>query len=71
MTEHKVTEVSYDEGIPNFKYTAQVDVTGYFNDTYSVLELARLYESAGIQKLGFWRIGQEDPEFWNWVKIVK
>ncbi len=71
MTEHKVEEVSYEEEIPSFKYTAQVEVTGYFNDAYSVVELARLYEKAGIQKMGFWRIGQEDPAFWNWVKIVK
>lgn len=71
MTEHKVTEVNYDQDIPTFKYTAQVDVTGYFNDTYSVLQLARQYEKAGIQKMGFWRIGQEDPDFWKWIKISK
>ena len=71
MTEHKVPEVVYEDDIPTFKYTAQVDVTGYFNDTYSVLQLARLYEEAGIQKMGFWRIGQEDPAVWNWFKITK
>lgn len=71
MTEHQVPEVTYVDDIPTFKYTAQVEVTGYFNDTYSVLQLARLYEDAGIQKMGFWRIGQEDPSFWNWIKISK
>ena len=71
MTEHKVTEVNYDEEIPNFKYTAQVEVTGYFNDSWSVVELARLYENAGIQKMGFWRIGQEDPAVWDWFQISK
>ena len=71
MTEHQVPEVTYVDDIPTFKYTAQVEVTGYFNDTWSVLQLARLYEDAGIQKMGFWRIGQEDPSFWNWIKISK
>ena len=71
MTEHKVEEVNYVEDIPTFKYTAQVEVTGYFNDTYSVVQLARLYESSGIKKMGFWRIGQEAPEFWNWIEIKK
>ena len=71
MTEHKVREVIYEDEIPSFKYTAQVEVTGYFNDTYSVLQLARLYEEAGIKKMGVWRIGQEDPAFWDWVKISK
>lgn len=71
MTEHKVSEVVYDNDIPTFKYTTQVDVTGYFNDTYSVLQLCRLYESAGIRKMGFWRVGQESPDFWNWIEIKK
>ena len=71
MTEHKVPEVTYDDDIPTFKYTAQVDVTGYFNDTYSVVQLCRLYEEAGIHKMGFWRIGQEDPAVWDWFQIVK
>ena len=71
MTEHQVSEVTYDEDIPTFKYTAQVDITGYFNDTYSCLELCRLYENEGIRKMGFWRVGQEDPEFWKWIKILK
>lgn len=71
MTEHKVEEVNYENDIPTFKYTAQVDVTGYFNDVWSVLQLCRLYEDAGIKKIGFWRIGQEDPDFWKWIKISK
>ncbi|MBP5520306.1 MAG: glycoside hydrolase [Treponema sp.] len=71
MTEHKVPEVVYESDIPTFKYTASVDVTGYFNDTYSVLQLCRLYEEAGIHKMGFWRVGQEDPTIWDWIKIVK
>ncbi len=71
MTEHSVTDVTYENEIPTFKYTAQVEVTGYFNDAYSDVKLARLYEDMGIKKIGFWRIGQEDPEFWNWLVIKK
>ncbi|MBR1638980.1 MAG: glycoside hydrolase [Treponema sp.] len=71
MTEHGVENVEYDNEIPSFKYTAQVDVTGYFNDITSVLAIGRLYQSMGIQKMGWWRIGMEDPEFWDWVKINK
>jgi len=71
MTEHKVEEVTYEDDIPTFKYTAQVEVTGYFNDKWSLLKLCRLYEDAGIKKLGFWRVGQEDPDFWQWIDISK
>lgn len=71
MKEHKTPYVIYENNIPSFKYTAQVEVTGYFNDAYSNVALCRIYENAGIQKMGFWRIGQEDPEFWKWINIEK
>lgn len=71
MTEHKVTDVIYEDDIPTFKYTTQVEVTGYFNDPYSAVQLCRLYEDAGIRKIGFWRVGQESPDFWKWIKILK
>lgn len=71
MRENGVEEVNYDNDIPTFKYTTEVTVTGYFNDAYSVLNLCRIYQKAGVQKIGFWRIGQEDPEFWNYFKIKK
>lgn len=69
MRENNVTEVTYENDIPKFTYTTNVTVTGYFNDAYSVLNLCRLYEKAGVKKVGFWRIGQEDPDFWNYLKI--
>lgn len=71
MTEHKVTDVIYENDIPTFKYNTDVEITGYFNDAYSCVQLCRLYENAGIKKIGFWRIGQEDPAFWDWIKINK
>lgn len=71
MTEHGVEKIEYEDDIPKFKYTANVEVTGYFNDIHSVLTLCRLYEGADIHKMGFWRIGFEDPDFWNWIKIVR
>lgn len=71
MTEHDVEEVIYENDVPTVRYTANVDITAYFNDAYSSVELCRMYQSLGIKKLGYWRIGQEDPEFWNWVEIRK
>lgn len=69
MTENGVEEVTYENDIPKFEFDMTVHVTGYFNDIYSVLNLCRMYEEAGVQKIGFWRIGQEDPEFWDWLEI--
>ena len=66
-----VEEITYENDIPKVQYTTQVDVTGYFNDAYSDVALLRMYEQAGVKKIGFWRVGQEDPEFWNWLKVSK
>ena len=66
-----VENITYEDDIPKVTYTTQVDVTGYFNDAYSDVNLLRVYEAAGVQKIGFWRVGQEDPEFWNWLQVKK
>ena len=66
-----VEEITYENDIPKVQYSTQVDVTGYFNDAWSDVALLRMYEAAGVKKTGFWRVGQEDPEFWNWLKVNK
>lgn len=66
-----VEEITYENDIPKVKYTTQVDVTGYFNDAWSDVALLRMYKEAGVKKVGFWRVGQEDPEFWKWLEIKK
>jgi len=71
MIANGVEEINYEEDIPKVQYSTQVDVTGYFNDAYSDVSLMRLYDEAGVKKIGFWRVGQEDPEFWKWLKINK
>lgn len=69
MTEHGVEEVVYEDDIPSFHYTANVDVTGYFTDTWAAWNLCKIYEEAGVQKVGFWRLGQEADDFWDWVEV--
>lgn len=69
LTEQGIPEIKYSAGFPTFSYTKEVSVTGYYNDAYSVFQLSRQYEQAGVQAVGFWRIGQEDPSFWEHLKI--
>lgn len=71
MRENNVSKVTYENDIPTFTYKTEIKVTGYFNDATSVLKFCRMYKDAGIEKVGFWRIGQEDPEIWNWFQISK
>lgn len=69
MKENNITEVIYENDIPMFKYTAQVEVTGYFNDNYSVINLCNLYKNVGVDKIGFWRVGFESTDFWDLIQL--
>ena len=69
MGENKVRHVERDEGVPHFTFKKQIQVTGYFEDTYSAVTKCRAYKELGCERIGFWRIGQEDPSFWDWIKI--
>lgn len=67
MKENDVENLKYENGIPTFSYTTEVKVTGYMNDVNSVYALATSYKKDGIKKIGYWRIGQEDPKVWDYL----
>jgi len=70
MLENGVSKLERDEGgVAKINYTATVNVTGYFDDTYSLVKKCRLYEEKKINNISFWRLGQEDKTFWQWIKI--
>ncbi|MBP5157860.1 MAG: glycoside hydrolase [Treponema sp.] len=69
MGENNVREVQRDNGVPYFTFDKTIKVTGYFEDAYSTVEKCKQYKAAGCDRIGFWRIGQEDPSFWNWLNI--
>ena len=68
MLENDVTEIVRDEGgVPKIEYSATINVTGYFDDTYSLVKKMRMYKEKGINNISFWRIGMEDPTLWQWI----
>ena len=69
LNENNITHVERENGVPYFSATIPVNVTGYFEDTYSLVTRARMYNEKGIDKFAFWRVGQEDISFWQWLKI--
>jgi len=71
LEKKNITNVDRDSanGIPHFEFDATVHVTGYFDDTYSLVKRARMYQEKGVTRIGFWRIGQEDPDFWPWLGL--
>jgi spore germination protein len=54
---------------PNFEYDEKVKVTVYFENISSLMKKAALYRSIGVQGIGFWRIGQNPKDLWNFLLI--
>ncbi|MDR0638126.1 MAG: glycoside hydrolase [Spirochaetaceae bacterium] len=69
MKDNSITEVERENGVPKFTYTTNVKVTVYFEDAYSLAVRMDMYQTSGVDKIGFWRLGQEDTAVWNYVGI--
>ena len=69
LNENGIESVERDKGVPYFSTEIPVKVTGYFEDTYSLVTRCRLYSGKGVDRIAFWRIGQEDTDFWSWLKL--
>ena len=57
------------EGIPFFRFSETVNYVVWFDDAHSIARRALEYRGRGVSMIGFWRLGQEDPEVWNLLRI--
>jgi spore germination protein YaaH len=69
MKDRGIGTVQRENGIPKFTYEVNVGVTVYFEDAYSLATRMDMYRNLGVDKIGFWRIGQEDTAVWDYIKI--
>ncbi len=69
MNQNNIQSVDRKDSIPYFEYDQTVHVTAYYDDAYSLVERCRMYQLYNVDKLGFWRVGQEDVSFWDWLEI--
>ena len=69
LKDNQIKRIEYEDDIPSFEHKVEVNVKTYFNDAYSVHKLGEFYKEAGVDKIGFWRIGHEDPNVWNWIGV--
>lgn len=67
MRENDVETIVRENTIPTFTYKTEITVRGYFDDAYSLVEKCRMYKAKGVQGIGFWQVGQADPNFWKWI----
>jgi hypothetical protein len=56
-------------GVPTFTYDVNVQVTVYYEDVYSLSARMFMYRNQGVQKVGFWRLGQEPVAIWQYIKL--
>jgi spore germination protein YaaH len=70
LREQKIDLVERENGVPKFTYNVNVKVTVYFEDAYSLAVRMDMYQNLGVNKIGFWRIGQEDTTVWDYIKIA-
>lgn len=70
MAERGVDEVERREGIPVFEYAEIVTVELWFEDAASTAARLELYAEASVDKVAFWRLGQEDPAVWAALSLA-
>lgn len=71
IDEHSVKEIRRENGIPVFEYSKNVSIIVYYEDAYSLCTRMEMYKAMGVASIGFWRIGQETPEVWDYLKLEK
>ncbi len=69
IRENNVENVDRIDNILHYTYTVPLTVTAYYDDADSIKARSLMYKNMGIDKTGFWCLGQEDPESWNRLKI--
>lgn len=69
IDEYDSGRVKYINDIPTVDITMKVKTNFWFEDKYSIVAKMRLYKNSNVNKIAFWRIGQEDKGIWSWIKI--
>ena len=69
INENHVKEVTYENGIPTFVYDKNVSTRVYYEDEFSLVTRMQMYKTMSVGKIGFWRLGQETTEVWNYLKL--
>jgi hypothetical protein len=70
INQNNITDIKREDGIPTFEYTVPVKVKAYYDDEYSLSARMEMYRNMGVTSIGFWRLGQETPAVWNYIKLT-
>jgi spore germination protein YaaH len=70
LAEKGSASVNRDKEIPFFDYEETVNVRVFYEDARSISFRLKVYESAAVDKIAFWRLGQEDNDVWNYLRTL-
>ncbi len=71
IEENKIKEHTRDcFGVPSFYIEKKLKITAFYDDEKSLLFRTKMYAENEIDKISFWRIGQEDKNYWQHLKIT-
>ncbi len=66
----KDSDIKTDKnGNKYFKLEKKRTITLYFDDTESEISRLESYKNEGVSRIAFWRVGQENPGLWNFLKV--
>lgn len=69
IEENKIKKHKRDSfGIPSFNIEKKLKITAFYDDETSLSFRTKMYAENGIDKISFWRTGQEDKNFWKHLK---
>ena len=69
IDENNVNRITYENGIPTFTYNRNVSVRVYYEDVQSLTSRMQMYKNMNVRSIGFWRLGQETTDIWNYLSI--
>lgn len=71
LDQNDVQTLKRKDGIPYFETEITVKVVQYYDDATSLVQRCRMYIEQGFDNIAFWRMGQEDCVFWDWIEAKK
>lgn len=69
IDENKITEIKRDEDIPHAEFETSIKVSLWWEDSFSLVKKLQMYKENSVSKVAFWRIGQEESSFWDWIFV--
>jgi len=69
INQHNVTDIKRENGVPYFDYNVNISVKVYYDDVISLSARMEMYKSMNAAAIGFWRLGQETPKVWDFLRL--